>query len=181
MGVLSRLTAWSVFISLALCAGAAAEERVVRVPPGSHTGGPWPRCGSIADEKIQRGASYQISSDDPDRKWSFDETGFGRRSPREDAANCVEVFIPADNGCSGIAVLQKSPQTPEWLGVAGACAAGISDPDCRPGGNQPQSAGFVMHAATSPNGANGCWLQMRNWRSGPQTNSATDFKFRWTN
>ena len=180
MGVLSRLAASTLFISLTLCASAAAEERVVRVPPGGDTGAPWPRCGSIADEKIHRNPSYQISSDDPDGKWSFDETGFGHRSPREDAANCVEVFVPTEKGCGGIAVLQRSQQDGQWLGVGQACAPGISDSDCRPGPAQPQAAGFVMHAAVNPKGTNGCWMQMRNWRTGSERTSATDFKFQWT-
>ena len=107
MAVPSRLAGWSLCISLTLCASAAAEERVVRVPPGGHAAAPWPECGSIADEKIERNPTYQISSADPDERWSFDQTGFGHRSPREDAANCVEVFVPSENGCSGVAVLQK--------------------------------------------------------------------------
>ena len=181
MAVLSRLAGWSLCISLTLCASAAAEERVVRVPPGGHTAAPWPECGSIADEKIERNPTYQISPADPDEKWSFDQTGFGLRSPREDAANCVEVFVPSENGCSGIAVLQKSHRNGQWLGVAHSCASGISDSNCSPGPTQPESAGFLRHAAISPTGTNGCWMQIRSWRNGPQTTGATDFKFRWAN
>jgi hypothetical protein len=181
MAVLCNVAAWSLFISVTLGASVAAEERVVRVPPSEHTGAPWPRCGSIADEKIERNASYEISSDDPDGKWSFDETGFGQRSPREDAANCVEVFVPTENGCSGIAVLQRSEQSGEFSGVGQACAPGLSDSNCSPGPTQPQSAGFVIHAAISPKGTNGCWMQMRNWRNGSRATSATDFKLRWSN
>ena len=181
MAVLSNVGTWSLLIGVTLCAGVAAEQRVVRVPPSGHTGAPWPRCGSIADEAIERNASYQISSDDPDGKWSFDATGFGRRSPREDAANCIEVFVPNENGCSGIAVLQRSQQGGQFVDVGQTCAPGVSDSNCRPGPTQPQSAGFVIHAAIGPTGTNGCWMQMRNWRTGSQATSATDFQLRWPN
>jgi len=172
MRLLTGLAAWSVLI-VAASTSLAAEERVVRVIPGYVPAKPWPRCGSFADERITRNVAYEISSADPDGKWSFDSAGFGHRSPDEDAANCVEAFVPTPNGCRGIKVFQL-PQAGEWVGVTGTCVPGLSDGDCTSGSTQPQAAGFLMHRAISPKGADGCWLQMRNWRT-----SATDFKLQW--
>jgi hypothetical protein len=173
------IAAWSLLTVGFVSGTAAAEERVVRVPPAARAATPWPRCGSFADEQITRNVAYEISSEDPDEKWTFDRSGFGRRSPREDVDNCVETFVPTGNGCSGITIFQRSHTDGQWLGVAKTCVAGISDPNCSPGSTQPRAAGFVMHRAVSPQGTDGCWMQIRNWRVGPGTASATDFKFQW--
>jgi hypothetical protein len=166
-------------LTVALLATLSAEERVVRVPPGPAAAMPWPRCGSLADEKITPNVASQISPDDPDGKWSFDDADFGLRSPREDVANCVEAFVPTTDGCSGIRVSQRLRHDGPWIGVAHACVAGISDPDCSPAPTQPQAAGFLMHRALGPKGTPGCWIQLRNWRADPGATSATDFKLEW--
>jgi len=173
MRLLTGLAAWSVLV-VAVPTGLAAEERVVRVIPGHAAAHPWPRCGSFADERITGNVAFVISSADPDGKWSFDSAGFGHRSPREDPANCVEAFVPSPNGCRDIKVFQRPQANGEWLGVTGTCVPGLSDGDCTSGSTQPQAAGFLMHRAISPKGADGCWLQMRNSRT-----SATDFKVQW--
>ena len=177
MRLLTGLAAWSVLVvavPTSVAGEERAEERVVRVTPGPLPAVPWPRCGSFADERIARNVAYEISSADPDGKWTFDSAGFGHRSPREDVANCVEAFVPSANGCSGINVFQRSRADGEWVGVTRTCVPGISEGDCTPGSTQPQAAGFLMHRAISPKGADGCWLQIRNWRT-----SATDFRLQW--
>ena len=180
MRVITSVAAGSLLVTLALCVSAAAEERVVRVPPGGLTAQPWPKCGSFADEAIERGAVYQVSATDPDGKWTFDDVGFGRRSPREDAGSCVEVFVPTKKGCSSVAVQQRSRRDSQWVGVTAACAPGNDDPTCGSASNQPELAGFIRHPAVSPNGTRGCWMQMRNWRRDSTTENATDFKLQWT-
>jgi hypothetical protein len=173
MRLSTALAAWSVLVVVVPTA-LAAEERVVRVIPGRVAAKPWPRCGSVADEKITRNVSSEISADDPDGKWTFDTAGFGQRSPREDAANCVEAFVPTTNGCGDINIFQYSPPSGEWVPVTRSCVPGLSEDNCTPGSTPPQAAGFVMHRATNPKGVDGCWLQMRNWQP-----SATDFKLQW--
>jgi hypothetical protein len=177
MRLLAGLVAWSVFvvaIGASLASQERAEERVVRVIPGPLPAKPWPRCGSFADERITRNVAYEISSADPDGKWTFDSVGFGHRSPREDVANCTEAFVPSTNGCRDIKVFQRSQANGEWVGVTRTCVPGLSEGDCTPGSTQPVAGGFLMHRAISPKGADGCWVQIRNWRTG-----ATDFKLQW--
>jgi len=176
---------WTV-LTIAFTVGSAAsalsaEERVVRVPPaGAVAAKPWPKCGSFADEKIRPNVAYEISSSDPDGKWTFDDVGFGRRSAREDPGNCIEAFVPTGQGCAGIKAFHKALLQADWVGVEATCAPGVSDANCSPGPVQPQAAGFVMHRAISPKGTDGCWIQMRNWQGPPSRTNAADFKFQWT-